>query len=277
MKHLDLFAGIGGFSLAARWMQWETIAWVEIDPFCQKVLKKNFPNAKGYNDIYEFDSSEYTGAIDIITGGFPCQPFSIAGKRRGKDDSRFLWTEMFRVISENQPRFVVAENVTGILSISGGLVFESVCTDLESQGYAVQAFIIPAEAVGLPHRRERVWIAATKNANSSRLQKRENEAQPEMGQFRNVDARNGDGIYQPNNCNTNKERQLQPQGLFSEIGQRIGDEIKQSWYEVAQQLCRVDDGVSRRLDSNRLSRIAALGNAIVPQIAVRLFKAISNL
>ncbi|MEM9990622.1 MAG: DNA cytosine methyltransferase [Bacteroidota bacterium] len=106
MKHLGLFEGIGGFSLAAHWMNWQTVAWVEKDEFCQKVLKKNFPNAKGYDDIRLFTgmaTDEYRSTIDLITGGFPCQPFSTAGRRKGKQDDRYLWDEMLRVIREVQP------------------------------------------------------------------------------------------------------------------------------------------------------------------------------
>lgn len=135
MNHLGLFDGIGGFSLAARWAGWETVAWVEKDEHCQKVLKKNFPNAKGYADIFEFSGTEYKGTVDIITGGFPCQPFSHAGERNGSDDERYLWPEMLRVVNEIKPRWVVAENVYGLLTIDNGFTVESICSDLESAGY----------------------------------------------------------------------------------------------------------------------------------------------
>lgn len=163
MRHIGLFAGIGGFELAARWMGWNTIAWSEWDPFCQKVLSYHFPEAKGYGDIKQADFTQYRGQCDILTGGFPCQPYSVAGKRLGKEDERHLWPEMLRVIREVQPRWIVGENVRGLLSWNEGVVFEEVCTDLESEGYEVQAFIIPAAGVGAPHRRERVWIIAYNN------------------------------------------------------------------------------------------------------------------
>lgn len=160
MRHIGLFAGIGGFELAARWMGWNTIAWSEWDPFCQKVLSYHFPEAKGYGDIKQADFTQYRGQCDILTGGFPCQPYSVAGKRLGKADERHLWPEMLRVIREVRPRWIIGENVRGLLSWNEGVVFEEVCSDLESEGYEVQAFIIPAAGVDAPHRRERVWIVA---------------------------------------------------------------------------------------------------------------------
>ena len=114
MKHIGLFEGIGGFSLAARWMGWETVAWCEWDPFCQHILKYHFPNAEGFGDIKKTDFTKYANRIDILTGGFPCQPYSMAGKRKGKDDERHLWPEMLRAICEIQPTWVVGENVSGL-------------------------------------------------------------------------------------------------------------------------------------------------------------------
>lgn len=173
LRCLDLFAGIGGFSLAASWMNWETVAWVEINGFCQQVLKKNFPKAKGYGDIKQFDGTKYRGAIDIITGGFPCQPFSSAGKRKGTKDDRYLWPEMLRVIREVQPSYIVGENVYGLVNWSKGLVFEQVCTDLENEGYQVQPVILPACAVNAPHRRDRIWFVAYSQSNNDRRAERE--------------------------------------------------------------------------------------------------------
>ena len=170
MRHIGLFAGIGGFELAARWMGWNTIAWSEWDPFCQKILSYHFPEAKGYGDIKQADFTQYRGQCDILTGGFPCQPYSTAGKRLGKEDERHLWPEMLRVIREVRPRWIIGENVRGLLSWNGGVVFEEVCSDLESEGYEVQAFIIPAASVGAPHRRDRIWFVA--NASDCRCGRR---------------------------------------------------------------------------------------------------------
>jgi len=166
MRVLDLFAGIGGFSLAAHWMGWETVAFVERDKFCQKVLRKNFgQDIEIHDDILTFSGKPFRGRVDIITGGFPCQPFSAAGKRKGRDDERHLFPEMLRVISEVRPRWVVAENVRGLLSIESGSVFSEVITSLEGEGYEVITFCVPASAVEAPHRRDRLWFVAHSNSN----------------------------------------------------------------------------------------------------------------
>jgi DNA (cytosine-5)-methyltransferase 1 len=160
MKHGSLFSGIGGFDLASEWMGWENVFHCEIAEFPRKVLNYYWPNAKTHEDITKTDFTIYRGTIDILTGGFPCQPYSAAGKRLGKEDSRHLWPQMLRAIQEIKPRWIVGENVAGFLTWNDGLVFREVCTDLENEGYEVQAFIIPACAVGAPHRRDRVWIVA---------------------------------------------------------------------------------------------------------------------
>jgi len=165
MRHGSLFSGIGGFDLAAEWMGWENIFHCEWMEFPRKVLDYHFPDADSHIDICKTDFKKYANKIDILTGGFPCQPFSTAGKRKGTDDERYLWGEMLRAIQEIKPRFVIAENVFGITNIDGGLVFEQVCLDLENEGYEVQAFIIPAASKNAPHRRDRVWFIAYSNCN----------------------------------------------------------------------------------------------------------------
>lgn len=160
MTHASLFSGIGGFDLAAEWLDWQNVFNCEIDPFCRKVLAYHFPEAKQYEDVKTTDFTIHRGHIDVLTGGFPCQPFSLAGKRKGADDNRYLWPEMLRAIREIQPRWVVGENVFGIVNWSDGMVFEQVQSDLENEGYEVQPYIIPACAVDAPHRRDRVWFVA---------------------------------------------------------------------------------------------------------------------
>ena len=168
MTHGSLFSGIGGFDLAAEWSGWENLFNCEWEEFPRKVLKHHFPNAKQYGDIKEFDATDYNGRIDILSGGFPCQPFSVAGKRKGSEDERHLWPEMLRVIRECKPRWVVGENVRGLVSWSDGLVLEACYSDLEALGYSVQSFIIPACATNAPHRRDRVWIVAYQSDNRPR-------------------------------------------------------------------------------------------------------------
>jgi DNA (cytosine-5)-methyltransferase 1 len=156
MDHLALFNGIGGFQLAASWMGWNNVAHVEIDEWCNSKVVKHFPNSKCYLDIKDFNGKEYEGRIDIITGGFPCQPFSVAGKQKGKGDDRHLWPEMFRVIREVRPPFILGENVLGIIRME----LENICLALEGEGYEVQPFIIPSASIGAWDKRERVWIIA---------------------------------------------------------------------------------------------------------------------
>jgi DNA (cytosine-5)-methyltransferase 1 len=163
MKHGSLFSGIGGFDLASEWMGWENVFHCEWMEFPRKVLEYHFPNADSLIDICKTDFKKYEGTIDIISGGFPCQPFSLAGKRKGTDDERYLWGEMLRAVQEIKPKFVIAENVFGITNIDGGLVFEQVCLDLETEGYEVQPFIIPAAAKNAPHRRDRCWFIGVRN------------------------------------------------------------------------------------------------------------------
>src|SRR5215831_16662165 len=154
--HLDLFSGIGGFALAASWAGYETVLFCEIDRFCQAVLRKNFPGVPIHDDVRTLAAEHVPGPVDLLTGGFPCQPVSVAGQRRGDADDRWLWPEMARVVGEVRPRYVLAENVPGLI----GMALDGCLADLEGLGYACRAVIVPACAVGAWHRRDRVWIVA---------------------------------------------------------------------------------------------------------------------
>ena len=166
LRLLDLFSGIGGFSLGMEaTKRIKTIGFVEKDKFCQKVLQKNFKNIPIEEDIRNVKGSNY--AADIVSGGFPCQPFSVAGKRRGKDDDRYLWNETIRVVAETKPKWFVGENVEGIININNGLVLRQVQTDLEKEGFQVQCLVIPASGIGAWHQRKRVWIIANSNSRLS--------------------------------------------------------------------------------------------------------------
>lgn len=165
MNHISLFSGIGGFDLAAEWMGWTNVAHCEWNAFGQRVLKYYWPNAISYNDITKTNFTIHRRTIDILTGGFPCQPYSVAGKRKGKDDERHLWPEMLRAIREIQPRWVVGENVRGIINWDAGLVFNEVQADLEAEGYEILPFLLPASGVNAPHERYRTWFVAFKDTN----------------------------------------------------------------------------------------------------------------
>lgn len=228
MKHGSLFSGLGGFDLAAEWMGWENVFHCEWMEFPRKVLDYHFPNADSHIDICNTDFKKYANKIDILTGGFPCQPFSMAGKRKGTNDERYLWGEMLRAIQEIKPAFVIAENVAGILSIDDGVVFEQVCLDLEAEGYEVQPFVIPAAAKNAPHRRDRVWFVAQNTLHSRCLHGKNEQEGAKIRQFGNTSSRSKDWIYLQerdatntdsnglNKCNCNNEKHSSKGGKYAQ-------------------------------------------------------------
>jgi len=285
MNHASLFSGIGGFDLAAEWTGWNNVFNCEWEEFPRKVLKHHFPNAKQYEDIKDFKATQYRGRIDVLSGGFPCQPFSTAGLRKGTEDDRHLWPEMLRVIGECQPRWVVGENVRGLVSWSNGLVLETCYSDLENLGYSVQSFIIPACATGAPHRRDRVWIVAysdntRRSDGHEQVQDTNGEVRQrnDRSQFSNTDLRNApntDSTSGKGKC-INRQRERKPLG-------RSGDTIQDRWenFPTVAPICGGDDGLPQELDGItfpkwRRESIKAYGNAIVPQVAHRIFQSISD-
>ena len=195
MRHGSLFSGIGGFDLAAEWMGWENVFHCEWNPFGQKVLKHYWPNAESFEDITKTDFTKYANKIDILTGGFPCQPYSMAGKRKGKEDERHLWPEMLRAIREIKPKYIVGENVFGLLNWNGGMVFDEVHSDLEAEGYEVQAVVIPAAAVNAPHGRDRVWFVAKDTRSDGRIQREPEQEAAEIRKQWDTGAGSSDGVY----------------------------------------------------------------------------------
>ena len=284
MRHGSLFSGIGGFDLAAEWMGWENVFHCEWNEFGQKILKHHFPEADSYSDITKTDFQKYEGTIDIISGGFPCQPFSLAGKRKGTEDERYLWHEMLRAVQEIKPKFVIAENVYGITNIDGGMVFEQVCLDLENEGYEVQPFVIPACAKDAPHRRDRVWFIAYRkdvrcDCTKETGRERQEHKQDERTKLRSSSDANGG---ERTSSNTKRERGLQ---VNRDGEPRLDNEETQaSWWQsfpTESPLCRRDDGLPERLDGIsfpkwRRESIKAYGNAIVPQVAFEIFKALNE-
>ena len=291
MNHASLFSGIGGFDLAAEWNGWNNVFNCEWEEFPRKVLKHHFPNAKQYEDIKDFNATEYRGRIDVLSGGFPCQPFSTAGLRKGTEDERHLWPEMLRVIGECQPRWVVGENVRGLVNWAGkdgrvGMVFEACYSDLENLGYSVQSFIIPACAAGnAPHRRDRVWIVAY--SDNTRRSDGHEQVQDTNGEVRQRDDRSEfsdtDSRNAPDTDSTSgKGKCINRQGKGESIG-RSGDTIQDRWEEfpTVAPVCGGDDGLPQELDGITFSKwrresIKAYGNAIVPQVAYRIFQSIKN-
>ena len=320
MRHGSLFSGIGGFDLAAEWMGWENVFHCEWNEFGRKILNHHFPKADSFEDITKTDFRKYEGTIDIISGGFPCQPFSLAGKRKGTEDERYLWHEMLRAIQEIKPKFVIAENVYGIVNIDGGMVFEQVCLDLENEGYEVQPFVIPACAKDAPHRRDRVWFVAysssyggQKNTKRQQSTNEEDKKQPKRshnsrtssntngidwrGEFKGDRQQEGDTLRQSakdngeyGNASNTSDTRLQgseEKGNLRQSGEKRDEltsrPLRPNWEEFPTQspLCRRDDGLSERLDGIsfpkwRRESIKAYGNAIVPQVAFEIFKALSG-
>lgn len=293
MRHGSLFSGIGGFDLAAEWMGWENVFQVEKDGFCQKVLAKNFPNTARYGDIKEFDGTKYAGRVDVLSGGFPCQPFSSAGKRKGTDDDRYLWPEMLRVIREVQPAYIVGENVYGLVNWSGGLVFEQVCSDLENEGYQVQPVILPACAVDAPHRRDRVWFVAYSESNNDRGLLSTPSASPmadilpgtssgirldmerdKLGKAGREKSTND--LESPNAYASNTASIRWLQGVDRDESKEFNPNRKRgAWQNFPTQppLRDGNDGIPAGLVR---SAIHAGGNAVVPQVVYEIFKAINQ-
>lgn len=274
MRHASLFSGIGGFDLAAQWMGWENVFQVEIDKFCQRVLEKNFPNVTRYGDIKEFDGTKYRGTIDVLSGGFPCQPYSAAGKREGKKDPRHLWPEYDRIIGEIRPSIVVGENVRGLLNWNGGLVFDEVLSDLENKGYEVAPFLLPACGLNAPHRRDRIWIIA--HSTSVRCEGGESKGEAlQWAKLTRGEISASD--YQKTTPN------LEGKGFTK--GRICGrDKTEQSEHNYGTpshdwNLGKFEPFVGRGVHgiSHRVDRIKGLGNAIVPQVAFEIFKAIESI
>ena len=370
MKILDLFSGIGGFSLGMESTgHFETVKFVEMDKYCQKVLRKHWPNVPIEEDIKNVKGKEFEA--DVIVGGFPCQPMSVAGRQKGTSDSRYLWPEMFRLIREVKPEFVIGENVQGIINIQDGMVLRQVQDDLESEGFEVQCFLIPASGIGAWHQRNRVWIVGHSEYNGSLATKksrgntetttgtsqgkketielertsgsRNNENVPNTESIRSRECGHtdqekgmGESSFAQSNCpctnvsnsncrmcggrraigpsgtnqvwgfypekekqtehdvrsetigrnvvpgeeeinqHTNDQRQQEP-NLLREPEEPILDHRRhdeggrsESWWTTQSRICRIPDGISYELHKDRVNRVKALGNAIVPQIARQL-------
>lgn len=272
MIHASLCTGIGACELAASWLGWDNAFSCEIDAFCQRVLKYYYPNSKHYGNIYETDFSEWRGKIDVLTAGFPCQPFSCAGSRKGAEDDRYLWPEVLRVIGEVKPTWFIGENVAGITSmvlpgdeievgsykdifdesyqeteVRQQFVIDRICNDLERIGYSVQPIVIPACAVGAPHRRDRIWFVANRTDTG----------------FESVQQWK-DGIYE-----------------FSHVTNT--DHVSKCWEEFPTQspVCGGDDGIPDQLSNITVSRwiaesTKAYGNSMVPQVVYQIFRAIEE-
>ena len=285
MRHGSLFSGIGGFDLAAEWMGWENVFHCEWNPFGQKVLKHYWPHSISYNDITKTDFSIHRGDIDIITGGFPCQPYSSAGKRLGKDDERHLWPEMLRCIREVSPSWIVGENVRGLTNWNGGMVFDEVQAELEAIGYEVLPFLLPACAVNAPHRRDRIWFVANSKGNGWDKQRtaidKWSEHIPQNGiKIWDIITSNGEITNVTDTESERLERERRSWIRFTDISTKNGLRNWQTFPTVSP-VCTGNDGFPDRLDGItfpkwRNESIKAGGNAVVPQVVYQIFKAIEQ-
>ena len=288
MNHGSLFSGIGGFDYAAKAMGWNNVFHCEINPLCQHVLKYYYPTSISYEDIKRTDFTIHRGTIDVLSGGFPCQPYSAAGKRLGKEDDRHLWPEMLRAIREIQPRWVVGENVRGFTNWNEGVVFDEVQSDLEAEGYEVLPFLLPAVAIDAPHRRDRIWIIAYSESKQSewRKLKQREFSKSKQGGFGGSYSEMGDDRITTDTSYT----RLQRSKIEGGIGESRTKQYKQpsrcilpNWENFPTQspvLCG-DDGLSSRLHGItfpkwRNESIKAYGNAVVPQIPYAIFKTIEE-
>lgn len=345
MTHGSLFSGVGGFDLAAEWMGWENLFHCEINEWCQKVLRFHFPKSIQYDDITRTDFTPWRGKVDVLTGGFPCQPFSTAGKRRGAEDDRYLWPEMLRAIREIRPAWVIGENVAGILSmvqpgsevtvesqaslfetydketlLEQEYIIETVCRDLEREGYSVQPILIPACGVGAPHKRYRVWFIASDRSDARIEGLRQKRKDKVHGCLVATDTygeklqkwlkNNGREIEEDNGversccirafADSDNER-LSTIGITDRISSEEREKKRrclmqytsndwpalsaERWKDFPTQppVCRRNDGLPFDVDYLAISftkwrqeSIKAYGNAIVPQVAFEIFKAIET-
>jgi DNA (cytosine-5)-methyltransferase 1 len=297
MRHGSLFSGIGGFDIAAEWMGWENVFHCEWNDFGKKILHYYWPNAIQYDDITKTDFTIHRGQIDILTGGFPCQPYSTAGKRLGKEDERHLWPHMLRAIQEIQPRWVVGENVLGLVNWDDGLVFQEVCADLEAQGYEVQPFVLPAASKGAPHSRQRVWFVAynVSYSNNNGLNQRNgnNEINANQGgEYAQRDIKQSDGNGNATNTKCERlegyDRKRQgctkhrtDKGIFIGSKNKFHSPINWDNFPTQSPICGGDDGLPNQLDGITFSKwrgesIKGYGNAIVPQVVHTIFQTIEQ-
>ena len=285
LKVLDLFSGIGGFSLGLESTGFfETVAFCEKDDFCKKVLQKHWGDIKIYDDIRSIDDEIQA---DVITGGFPCQSFSQAGLQKGRADDRFLWNEMFDVIKKVKPRWVIGENVQGIINIEQGMVLKQVQDDLEGIGFEVQCIVIPASGIGAWHQRKRVWILANNLSKPKSIRHRGRDSKRcknEEWAFLPREQEGGEMGSKTKRCSNVSDtgskrykghdfKQIKHDQKFRQSAGN-NDEKRETWWETESRICGVPDGVSYGVDRDRAKRIKALGNSIVPQIARQLGLAI---
>ena len=249
MRHVDLCSGIGGFALGFEWAGLsQPVLFCDIEPWSRQVLAKHWPDVTIAHDVKELasDAGRLVPDCDILTAGYPCQPFSVAGQQRGAEDDRHIWPEIFAIVQAKRPAWCVFENVSGHITLG----LDQVLSDLEGEGYAIQPFVIPACAVDAPHRRERVWIVG--NAASKRQ---------DIGA---ANERQGSTDQQKQQFGVRSEPSRPSENVADTDSQRGCGKGMEAW-PTEPAVGRVANGIPRRVD-----RLKGLGNAIVPQIAMQI-------
>lgn len=294
MTHVSLFTGIGGLDLAAESAGFETVLQVERDPYALRVLEKHWPDVPRITDVREVTSESVNGHVTVVSGGFPCQPFSAAGKRRGADDDRYLWPELLRIVEELRPSWVVGENVSGLLSIDGGMEIDRMLAALEARDYTPWVLNYPAAGVGAPHKRDRVFIVA--HATSLGYGGGSNgDAERSSREVQTKGSRTTKELSILADADTTRLQRRQETGNFSCIWARGNEHIKRrgddtrptrrtepgmggmahglpDWMDGEPTgIPRVATGVK-----DRTARLKALGNAVVPAQAYPIFAAIAE-
>lgn len=266
MRHLDLFSGIGGFALAAGWAGFETIGFAETDAYCSKILDLHWPGVVNYGDVRAIDGNQFQD-VDLVTAGFPCQPFSCAGQRRGTSDERFLWPELARLLGEVRPRFALLENVPGILSMDGGRIFGRILGELAALGFDASWNCVPASAVGALHRRDRMWIVANSYIERSQRYGQPGECPGQLPAWTG-----SQDVAYANGHNGQRRGGAVQMGWIGSAGETAPDgDARGTQWSVEPDVGRVASGIPKRVD-----RLRGLGNAIVPQVAYIFLEAIAR-
>jgi DNA (cytosine-5)-methyltransferase 1 len=276
LKHVDLCSGIGGFALGFSWAELShPVLFCDIEPWSRKILAKHWPDVKVAKDVKElaYDPDELVPNCDILTAGYPCQPFSVAGKQKGTEDDRHIWPHIFRIVAQKRPAWCVFENVYGHIALG----LDQVLADLEAEGYATRTFIVPACGVNAPHRRDRLWIVGhTENnrcdrgAASTRREGAQNK-QVEQFSIRGKFSRPSENVAYTDNKRSQgrlsggKDAERQSEHGHTRCSSAVHRQPTEEWWAAEPSVGRVANGIPKRVD-----RLKGLGNAIVPQIAMQI-------
>lgn len=263
--HASLCSGIGGPEIAAHNLNWKNVFSCEIDPFCKTVLQYHFKNSIHYEDIFKTDFTIHRGKIDVLSGGFPCQPFSHAGKGKGTKDERFIWPQVLRAIREIQPVYFVGENVYGLITNQNGMVFEQICVDLENEGYEVQSYLLPVAGANGIHTRQRLFIVAYSNING-----------------RKAIQSNTRGVNKKNELPKRRSKKIARKQMPSELDPGTLPFLPFREMHGEPEVFAMDDALPFKLDGITVPKfiqetLRAAGNSIDPLVIKKVFSVIDRM